>query len=59
MTQKLPDMRAVTYQQLAETEIRTLLLPAAALLYIEEGSKHVSSANRPLQIALSGEFTEN
>lgn len=56
MTQKLPDMRAVTYQQRAETEIRTLLLPAAALLYIEEGSKHVSSANKSLQIASSGEF---
>jgi len=54
--QNLPDLRSITYQQSADTEVRTLLLPAAVLLYIEEGSKYVSSTSKSVHCASSGEF---
>lgn len=54
--QNLPDLRSITYQQSADTEVRTLLLPAAVLLYIEEGSKYVSSTCKSVHCASSGEF---
>ena len=56
MMQNLPGMRSINYRQHADTEIRTLILPATVLLYIEEGSKYVSSLANAAQCATSGEF---
>lgn len=56
MNQQLPDIRAITYRQCADTEVRTLLLPASILLHIEEGSKQVSTRDKKIQSASAGDF---
>ena len=56
MMYELPEMRSITYRQCTDTEIRTLVLPSVVLLYVEEGSKYVSSRSNTVQCAASGEF---
>ncbi|WP_294224191.1 AraC family transcriptional regulator [uncultured Shimia sp.] len=56
MNQRLPDIRAITYRQCADTEVRTLLLPASILLHIEAGSKQISTLDNKTQCASSGDF---